>query len=130
MSLCLDLTDHPAVEVIRQMIENDPKSRPSTSEVLIKLTAFQSKANAARTVKTPRVPSPSSGGIQADHERYINEFRVNRCTDAKCKDKFCFNYHQPNQRRRRSFLKKDGTVSYSGFDVCSSYNKETGDQFN
>ena len=111
------------------MIENDPKSRPSTSEVLIKLTALQDKANAARTVKTPRVPSPSSAGIQADHQRYINEFRVNRCADAKCKEKFCFNYHQANQRRRRSFLKKDETFNYSAFDVCSSYNKETGDGF-
>lgn len=114
------ITNHPAVELIRLMIENDAKSRPSTGEVSSEVAALQRK---------PVTPQPVKVAAQraaSDHDHYVNEFRVNPCRKANCNDKFCFNYHQPNQRRRRSFRKKDGTLNYSGVAVCRLYNKETG----
>jgi len=66
------------------------------------------------------------------HYRYLKEFRVDQCTLFplhKCQNHrpyTCFNWHFPNQRRRRPVRRRDGTFNYSADTYCTNYDETTG----
>lgn len=64
--------------------------------------------------------------------RYLKEFRVEQCSlfpQHKCQQHrpfTCFNWHFPNQRRRRPIRRRDGTFNYSPDSYCTKYDETTG----
>ncbi|CAG7819741.1 unnamed protein product [Allacma fusca] len=67
-----------------------------------------------------------------NHYRYLKEFRVEQCPlfpQHKCTQHrpfLCFNWHFPNQRRRRPVRKRDGTFNYSPDTYCTRYDETSG----
>jgi len=65
-------------------------------------------------------------------ERYLKEFRVEQCPlfiQHKCQQHrpfTCFNWHFPNQKRRRPLRRRDGTFNYSADNYCEKYDETTG----
>ena len=76
------------------------------------------------------VTKPTYLNESKEHSQYLMGYRVNRCedflTDKGCSSNNCFNYHHPNQRRRRSFRMKDETLNYSCTYQCLLYDITTG----
>ncbi|OXA55452.1 probable serine/threonine-protein kinase ndrD isoform X2 [Folsomia candida] len=66
------------------------------------------------------------------HYRYLKEFRVDQCQLFplhKCTQHrpfTCFNWHFPNQRRRRPLRRRDGIFNYSPDSYCSKYDETSG----
>jgi len=63
---------------------------------------------------------------------YLKSFRTEQCkefTQHRCNQRrpyTCFNWHFPNQRRRRPIRKRDGSFNYSAKEYCSLYNESNG----
>merc|ERR1712106_556572 len=66
------------------------------------------------------------------HLKYLKEFRVEQCSlflQHKCQQHrpfTCFNWHFPNQKRRRPSKRKDNTFNYSADIYCEKYDETTG----
>lgn len=64
--------------------------------------------------------------------RYLNEFRTQQCLfflDQQCqfhRPYTCFDWHFPNQKRRRPFKRPDGTFNYNPDVYCDKYDETSG----